>query len=83
MHSDRLLAPLIQYFNETDISEILINRPHEIWIEKKGSCQRLELLEFSVREILNKTAPRVMGVLNPVKLVITNYPKGKVCSSTS
>ncbi|MDG2245723.1 MAG: glutamine--tRNA ligase, partial [Flavobacteriales bacterium] len=33
--------------------------------------------EFSVRDHLNKVAPRVMGVLNPLKLVITNYPEGK------
>ena len=35
------------------------------------------LLEFNIREDLNKTATRVMGVLDPVKLVITNYPEGK------
>jgi len=33
------------------------------------------LLEFAVREDLNKKAPRVMGVLNPLKLIITNYPE--------
>ena len=37
----------------------------------------IELLEFCVREELNKTAPRYMGVLDPVKLVITNYPEGQ------
>lgn len=36
------------------------------------------LLEFAVREHLNKIAPRVSAVLNPVKLIITNYPEGKV-----
>jgi len=35
------------------------------------------LLEFCAREDLNKTAPRVMAVLNPVKVVITNYPEDK------
>ena len=35
------------------------------------------LLEFAVREDLNKKAPRVMAVLNPLKLIITNYPKDK------
>ncbi len=38
----------------------------------------VSLLEHSVREDLNKIAPRVAAVLNPVKLVITNYPEGKV-----
>jgi glutaminyl-tRNA synthetase len=37
----------------------------------------IELLEFCVREELNKTAARVMAVLDPVKLVITNYPEGQ------
>lgn len=37
----------------------------------------LSLLEFCIREELNKTANRVMAVLDPVKLVITNYPEGK------
>ncbi|PLX01166.1 MAG: glutamine--tRNA ligase [Marinilabiliales bacterium] len=36
------------------------------------------LLENAVREDLNKTATRVMGVLDPVKLIITNYPEGQV-----
>jgi glutaminyl-tRNA synthetase len=35
------------------------------------------LLEFAVREDLNKKAPRVMAVLYPLKVVITNYPEGK------
>ncbi len=35
------------------------------------------LLESSVRDHLNKTADRVMAVLNPIKLIITNYPEGK------
>jgi glutaminyl-tRNA synthetase len=37
----------------------------------------VSLLEFCLREDLNKTAPRVMVVLDPVKLVITNYPEDK------
>jgi glutaminyl-tRNA synthetase len=36
------------------------------------------LLEFAVREHLNKIAPRVSAVLNPVRLIITNYPEGQV-----
>lgn len=38
----------------------------------------LALLEHAVREDLNKTSPRVSAVLNPVKLIITNYPEGQV-----
>ncbi len=52
------------------------------FIEKVGVAKRenvidVSLLEFCVREHLNYTAPRVMAVLDPVKLVITNYPEGK------
>ncbi len=51
--------------------------------EKAGVAKRdniidVSLLEFSVRDHLNKIAPRVMAVINPVKLVIENYPEGKV-----
>ncbi|MBM6500811.1 glutamine--tRNA ligase/YqeY domain fusion protein [Flavobacterium macrobrachii] len=48
-----------------------------IGIAKRTNLIDVSLLEFCVREELNKTAPRVMAVLNPVKLVITNYPNGK------
>jgi len=47
-------------------------------ISKRDSITDVSLLEFCIREDLNKTATRVMGVLDPVKLVITNYPDGKV-----
>ena len=36
------------------------------------------MLEDCIREDLNKRAPRVMGVLNPIKVVLTNYPEGKI-----
>jgi glutaminyl-tRNA synthetase len=48
-----------------------------IGIAKRTNLIDVSLLEFCIREDLNKTAPRVMAVLNPVKLVITNYPDGK------
>jgi glutaminyl-tRNA synthetase len=38
----------------------------------------IQFFEYCAREYLNKTAPRVMGVLNPLKLVITNYSEDKV-----
>lgn len=46
-------------------------------ITKRDSVTDVSLLEYCIREDLNKTATRVMGVLDPVKLVITNYPAGK------
>ena len=46
-------------------------------IAKRDNVTDLALLEFHIRQELNKVAPRVMAVLDPVKLVITNYPEGK------
>ena len=48
-----------------------------IGIAKRENLIELSLLEFCAREHLNKTANRVMAVLDPIKLVITNYPEGK------
>ena len=48
-----------------------------IGIAKRTNLIDVSLLEFCVREELNKTTHRVMAVLNPVKLVITNYPEGQ------
>ncbi|MCF7559566.1 glutamine--tRNA ligase/YqeY domain fusion protein [Sabulilitoribacter multivorans] len=48
-----------------------------VGVAKRDNVIDVSLLEFCIREDLNKTAPRVMAVLNPVKLIITNYPEGK------
>ena len=48
-----------------------------IGVAKRENVIDVSLLEFCIREDLNKTAPRVMAVLNPVKLIITNYPENK------
>ncbi|MFV9551850.1 glutamine--tRNA ligase/YqeY domain fusion protein [Algibacter sp. PT7-4] len=48
-----------------------------VGVAKRENIIDVSLLEFCIREDLNKTAPRVMAVLNPVKLVITNYPEDK------
>ena len=49
-----------------------------IGVAKRDSVVDMGLLEFSLREDLNRTADRVMAVLNPVKLVIENYPEDLV-----
>ncbi|MCZ7555065.1 MAG: glutamine--tRNA ligase/YqeY domain fusion protein [Bacteroidia bacterium] len=49
-----------------------------IGVAKKESTIDVALLEHCVREDLNKHATRVMAVLNPLKVVITNYPEGQV-----
>ncbi|MDD5422939.1 MAG: glutamine--tRNA ligase, partial [Candidatus Omnitrophica bacterium] len=49
----------------------------EIGVARMDSIVELNILENAVRQELNKTAPRAMAVLRPVKLVITNYPEGR------
>lgn len=49
-----------------------------VGVAKRDNVIDVALLEFCIREDLNKTAPRVMAVLDPVKVVITNYPEDKV-----
>jgi len=49
-----------------------------VGVAKRDNIIDVSLLEFCIREDLNKIAPRVMAVLDPVKLVITNYPEDKV-----
>lgn len=48
-----------------------------IGIAKRDNLINVSVLEYCVREDLNKIAPRVMAVLDPVKVVITNYPEEK------
>jgi glutaminyl-tRNA synthetase len=48
-----------------------------IGVAKRENIIDFSLLEFCLREDLNKIAPRVMAVLDPIKLVITNYPEDK------
>jgi glutaminyl-tRNA synthetase len=53
------------------------NFANTIGIAKRSNLIDVSLLDFCIREDLNKIAPRVMAVLNPIKLVITNYPDGQ------
>ncbi len=55
----------------------LRNFADSIGVGKRDNVIDVSHLEFCIREDLNKTAPRVMAVLDPIKLTITNYPKGK------
>ncbi len=57
--------------------ESLRNFAEKIGVAKRENIIDVSLLEFCVREDLNKKAIRVLGVLNPVKVVITNYPEGQ------
>jgi glutaminyl-tRNA synthetase len=49
-----------------------------IGVAKNDSLVDVALLEHTLREDLNATSPRVMGVLNPLRLVIDNFPEGQV-----
>ncbi|MCL5061633.1 MAG: glutamine--tRNA ligase/YqeY domain fusion protein [Nitrospirae bacterium] len=57
--------------------EVIRNFCDRIGVGKKESLVDMGLLEYCVREHLNKVAPRVMAVLHPLKVVITNYPEGQ------
>ena len=49
----------------------------EVGVAKRDNNIDVSLLEYCIRDHLNKVAPRVMGVLRPLKVVITNYPEGE------
>ena len=58
--------------------ESIRNFCKEIGVTKYNSLTDIHLLERSIREHLNRISPRVMGVLNPLKVVIENFPEEKV-----
>ncbi len=49
----------------------------KVGIAKRDNVIDISLLEYAIRDDLNKTTPRVMTVLDPLKVVITNYPEGQ------
>ncbi|MCK5730501.1 MAG: glutamine--tRNA ligase/YqeY domain fusion protein [Draconibacterium sp.] len=57
--------------------ESIRNFSDKIGVTKVNGMIDVSLLEFSLKNHLNKTAQRVMGVLNPLKVVITNYPENQ------
>ncbi len=57
-------------------SESIRNFCDKVGIARRENVIDVALLEFSIKDHLNKIAPRVMCVLNPIKVVITNYPDG-------
>jgi glutaminyl-tRNA synthetase len=54
------------------------NFAERVGVARRENVIDVGFLEFCVREDLNKTAPRVMGVLRPLRVVIENYPEGQV-----
>ena len=57
--------------------EAIRNFAETIGIAKRDNVVDVSLLEFHMREHLNKVAPRVMAVLDPVKVILTNYPENE------
>lgn len=57
--------------------QAIVNFCERAGVAKRDNVIEVDLLEFSVRELLNKTAKRVMVVLDPLKVVLTNYPEGQ------
>lgn len=58
--------------------EAIRNFLDRVGVSKSNSMNEIEMLEYFVREDLNKRAPRVMGVLRPLRVVIDNYPDEQV-----
>lgn len=54
------------------------NFAEKVGVAKRENIIDVGLLEYCVREDLNKTSQRIMGVLNPLKVTIENYPEGQV-----
>ena len=54
------------------------NFSKRIGVSKVNSLTDISILESSIRDDLNSTAPRSMAVINPIKLVIENYPEGEI-----
>ena len=54
------------------------NFAQRVGVTRRENVIELSLLEYFVREELNRTAPRVMAVIDPVKVIIDNYPEGEV-----
>ncbi|MEW5767768.1 MAG: glutamine--tRNA ligase/YqeY domain fusion protein [bacterium] len=59
-------------------SESIRNFSERIGVAKRDSMVDIALLEHCLREDLNKRAPRVMGVLRPLRVIIDNYPEDRV-----
>ena len=58
--------------------ESIRNFTDKVGVARRENMIDVGLLEFCIREDLNKKANRVMAVLDPIKLIITNYPEGKI-----
>lgn len=74
---DPRMPTLVGYRRRGYTSESIKVFCEKIGISKKDSLIDVAMLEWSIREDLNKNTQRAMAVLKPVKVVILNYPEGK------
>ncbi|MBL7013372.1 MAG: glutamine--tRNA ligase/YqeY domain fusion protein [Candidatus Marinimicrobia bacterium] len=58
--------------------ESIRNFAEKVGVAKRDNVVEMNLLEYSLREDLNKKANRVMGVIDPLKVVITNFPENEI-----
>ena len=74
-----LECQLFQDFVEEDtLQHQLRDFSERIGVSKVNSLTDISILETSIRDDLNKSAPRTMGVINPIKLIIENYQRDKI-----
>ncbi|MBM4184525.1 MAG: glutamine--tRNA ligase/YqeY domain fusion protein [Gemmatimonadetes bacterium] len=73
---DPRLATIAAYRRRGVPPEALRLLAQLVGVSKTGARTEEAKLDFAIREVLNPLAPRVMAVLDPLKVVITNYPKG-------
>ena len=57
--------------------QAIVNFIWRVGMNRRDTTAEIDLFEFYIREYLNKVAPRVMGVIDPLKVVIENYPEGE------
>ncbi len=57
--------------------QAIVNFIWRVGMNRRDTTAEIDLFEFYIREHLNKVAPRVMGVIDPLKVVIENYPEGE------
>jgi len=74
---DPRLATLAAYRRRGIPAEAIRLLAELVGVSKTGARTEEAKLDFAIREVLNPVAPRVMAVLDPLKVVITNWPEGK------
>lgn len=75
---DPRMPTLVGFRRRGYTPEAIRSFAERVGVAKRNSTVEVAMLEHEIREDLNKRAPRVMAVLRPLKIIIDNYPKGKV-----